>query len=329
MNFSLSLLKELWDARMAQGGVFLYDLNDARRRTLPEAPGIIVESVPGRAVREGGLNRPSADFTPVLLQPSGAYFNFCTIARSRKTAPQFLFAVDLPACDSAAGATIAVHVNYAPIDRWHFLAIPDPGALLPQHLNRRLLGAALALSEQAPPGELFLGFNSLGAFASVNHGHFHGLISDPAYPLPIENAAGRDLVVLPNGIRVAEVLDYPAGALVFTSAAANAPVLAEAAAAFARLLQREDIPPIAIVRPRTVYIGASSRVKPPKLAGAIGSLELAGRLHARAECFGDFTAADAREQLALGTLPRSRFMQFVERYREEWTVSWTERAAAV
>ncbi len=181
-------------------------------------------------------------------------------------------------------------------------------------LDARLLSAALAIVEEVPSGEIFLGFNSLGAFASVNHGHFHGMVTDPGLTLPIERAAKRAIAVRPNQVRIAQLWSYPAAALLFSSEGLSLLEIAQAAEGFINILQRENVPPIAVVRRRAVFIGASSRLKPPKLAGAIASIELGGRLHAHGEHFSSFTELDAHEQLAYGTVSRECFDQFTAQY---------------
>lgn len=67
-------------------------------------------------------------------------------------------------------------INNAPMTRSHFLVVPHPAARLPQVLTPYSVRTAIELCRGlAADGDsnLLLGFNSICAFASVNHLHLH------------------------------------------------------------------------------------------------------------------------------------------------------------
>ena len=82
-----------------------------------------------------------------------------------------------------AGKPVRLLYNKFPFARLHGLLAPEPVRELPQCLTPELHGWAWDLcAESGVPG-LCLGYNSLGAGASVNHLHFQSFV--PASPPPI------------------------------------------------------------------------------------------------------------------------------------------------
>uniref|UniRef100_A0A8C8RR11 GDP-D-glucose phosphorylase 1 n=1 Tax=Pelusios castaneus TaxID=367368 RepID=A0A8C8RR11_9SAUR len=82
-------------------------------------------------------------------------------------------------------------INVSPLEFGHVLLIPDPTLCLPQILTQELLQFGLeSVLLSAHPG-FRVGFNSLGAFASVNHLHLHGFYLD--WELLIETAPAEPL----------------------------------------------------------------------------------------------------------------------------------------
>uniref|UniRef100_UPI00358E45E4 GDP-D-glucose phosphorylase 1-like n=1 Tax=Myxine glutinosa TaxID=7769 RepID=UPI00358E45E4 len=93
-----------------------------------------------------------------------------------------------------------VVINVSPLEFGHVLLLPQPGLLLPQALSVRAVRLALrTLLLSAHPG-FRVGFNSLRAFASVNHLHLHAYYLE--HRLPVE---WTKLSVIP-GLRAANPL---------------------------------------------------------------------------------------------------------------------------
>jgi len=112
--------------------------------------------------------------------------------------------------DSWQGHDLRVLYNKFPLARHHLLVVPDAEQGLPQYLTRHYHEMAVELvqySQQCLPG-LYIGYNSLGAFASVNHLHFHVVIRERGFPVEAAHWTHR------GGNR-----DYPLTIRLFDSAA--------------------------------------------------------------------------------------------------------------
>lgn len=91
---------------------------------------------------------------------------------------------------SGSKGTLVV-INVSPLEFGHVLFIPDPSLCLTQILTYDLMRFGLeAILLSAHPG-FRVGFNSLGAFASVNHLHLHGFYLDQE--LLIESSSSQSL----------------------------------------------------------------------------------------------------------------------------------------
>lgn len=77
----------------------------------------------------------------------------------------------------------------SPIGYGHVLLIPRILDLLPQRIDRQSFSLALFLSKEARSPYFKVGYNSLGAFATINHLHFQ--VSNqpiPQFMVPILKA---------------------------------------------------------------------------------------------------------------------------------------------
>jgi diadenosine tetraphosphate (Ap4A) HIT family hydrolase len=83
------------------------------------------------------------------------------------------------------GNELRVLYNKFPLAPWHMLIVPNPALGHAQFLTAdyHFMAAQLVLQQQAALTGLTLGYNSLGAYASVNHLHFHGVIRERAFPV--------------------------------------------------------------------------------------------------------------------------------------------------
>ncbi len=86
------------------------------------------------------------------------------------------------------GRTVSFYFNKYPFARHHTLLVPEREVQRPQFLDRATLEWACRLLETAARDvpDLLLAYNAFGAWASVNHLHFHLLRR--ATPLPIMTA---------------------------------------------------------------------------------------------------------------------------------------------
>lgn len=119
------------------------------------------------------------------------------------------------------------------------LLIPRILECLPQRIDRDSFLLALHMAVEAGNPHFRLGYNSLGAFATINHLHFqvtylscvdvfyflcssypnHSLFSLQAYYLavtfPIEKAPTKKIATSASGVKISELLNYPVRGLVF------------------------------------------------------------------------------------------------------------------
>ncbi len=85
---------------------------------------------------------------------------------------------------SVGGRDLRLLFNKFPFARYHCLALIDAAAHKPQHLARRDVSDLLHVMDALQHLEgLAFAWNSLGAFASVNHQHWQMTLSDRAYPV--------------------------------------------------------------------------------------------------------------------------------------------------
>lgn len=121
---------------------------------------------PPRASRQlfGRLRRP--------FDPDGFHFNLPFLAK------EVLWEGPL------GGKFARLLYNKFPFARLHGLLVPEPQAALPQYLTPELHQWAWSLCSASGLPGLCLGYNSLGAGASVNHLHFQSFVQPE--PLPVQ-----------------------------------------------------------------------------------------------------------------------------------------------
>ncbi|NXC51015.1 GDPP1 phosphorylase, partial [Penelope pileata] len=198
-----------WQERMARG-LFRYRLAALPTRVLPGAMRLLAQLNVQRADLR---RRPQA--VRSLTQPfDPRQFNFTQIRpgevllRLRRSPP-------------AGADPVLVVINVSPLELGHVLLLPEPVLGLPQALTAPLLCAGLeAVLLSAQPG-FRVGFNSLGASASVNHLHLHGFYLGHA--LLVEQAPAEPLCPA-RGLGLLRCV--PAPALLFYTASTGLEALA-------------------------------------------------------------------------------------------------------
>lgn len=200
-------LLALWDER-AERGLFRYDVTACPTRVLPGVWGFVAQLNEGRAT----LKRPTEFRVDAVVQPfDGSKFNF-----KKAYAREVLFAfeprpggdharplpghplglaggrapgVPAPALEDGARMGSSPHlivINVSPIDYGHVLLVPSVLDDLPQLLTPATLRLALQFAQEAGNPYLRVGFNSLGAYATINHLHFQAYYL--AATMPYERA---------------------------------------------------------------------------------------------------------------------------------------------
>ncbi len=131
-----------------------------------------------RALRPPRVSRLAPDSLHRPFDPDGFHFNRPFMLDERYWE------------GTLVGRTASFYFNKYPFARHHTLLVPEREARRPQWLDRPTLEWAWAVLAEAVPRlpDLLLAYNAFGAFASVNHLHFHLLRRER--PLPIMAADG-------------------------------------------------------------------------------------------------------------------------------------------
>ncbi|XP_013806499.2 GDP-D-glucose phosphorylase 1 [Apteryx mantelli] len=184
-------LQEGWKHRM-ELGLFRYHLGELQTRVLPGPMQLVAQLNIQR-----GVEKRKSQVIHSIRQPFNPQeFNFTQIRPG-----EVLFRMcRSPAHPPAAGRPqldyVLVVINVSPLELGHMLLLPEPTLRLPQVLTPELLRFGLdAVLLSAHPG-FRVGFNSLGAFASVNHLHLHGFYLN--WPLLVESAPAEPLSPAPG-----------------------------------------------------------------------------------------------------------------------------------
>ncbi|CAL5417500.1 unnamed protein product [Camellia sinensis] len=210
-----SLLLGEWEDRM-QRGLFRYDVTACETKVIPGEYGFIAQLNEGRHLKK----RPTEFRVDKVLQPfDGNKFNFTKVGQE-----EVLFQFEASDEDNETqffpnapidveNSPSVVAINVSPIEYGHVLLIPWILECLPQRIDRVSFLLALYMAAEAGNPYFRLGYNSLGAFATINHLHFQAYYL--AVPFPIEKAPIREITTLNGGVKISELLNYPVRGLVF------------------------------------------------------------------------------------------------------------------
>eukprot|EP00937_MAST-01D_sp_MAST-1D-sp2_P002886 g2886.t1 len=224
-------LRELWLDRMRRGSFFFYQLRrqelDADTRVLQgfasasaETTGVELPFCVQFNRQRGTRKRRGVHVTDVRMPFDPNRFNFLQVKLEEvlfmlpNTASQDLGGGLTPVVSMSGLSPHLVVINASPIEEMHVLFCPRTFDRLPQQLTPDTLDAALAFAALSREPYLRMGFNSLGAGASVNHLHLH--MYHLGRELPVEACGTRTLLHLgPHGGSVQELVGYPIPGLCF------------------------------------------------------------------------------------------------------------------
>lgn len=209
-----SLLLGEWEDRM-QRGLFRYDVTACKTKVIPGRYGFIAQLNEGRHLQK----RPTEFRVDKVLQPfDGNKFNFTKIGQE-----EVLFQFEASEDDELQffpnapidvdNSPSVVAINVSPIEYGHILLIPRIFDCLPQRIDRESFLLALHMAAEAGNPYFRLGYNSLGAFATINHLHFQAYYL--AVPFPIEKAPTKKITILDSVVKISELVNYPVKGLVF------------------------------------------------------------------------------------------------------------------
>lgn len=191
---------ERWDRAMANG-VFRYTIDHIATRVIPGSKKYVAQLNTLRAIER----RKPQVITSVYQPFNPKSFNFTWVKSS-----EVIFnirKVQNPTCISNGTDTKTAEpdeisddvrhclvVNVSPMEYGHCLLLPEVDLMRPQVLTQKALEVAVETILLSKHRGFRLGFNSLCAFASVNHLHFHAYYLD--YELivdhcPVEHLGGK------------------------------------------------------------------------------------------------------------------------------------------
>ncbi|KAK5867628.1 hypothetical protein PBY51_012099 [Eleginops maclovinus] len=196
-----------WSDRMNRG-LFRYHLDDLQTRIIPGQHGYVAQL----NIQRGLQRRKPQEILSIQQEFNAKQFNFNKI-----NPEEIIFEMTN---DHEGGkdkgqlhecCRVFVLVNVSPLEFGHCLFVPDPSCCLPQVLTSFSIQVGIeSVLLSSDPG-FRVGFNSLGAFASVNHLHLHGYYLH--HELQIESVQVKPLVPEKRFYRL---LDFPAGFLFYT-----------------------------------------------------------------------------------------------------------------
>ncbi|KAJ4981065.1 hypothetical protein NE237_031902 [Protea cynaroides] len=235
-----SLLLGEWEDRM-QRGLFRYDVTACETKVIAGDYGFIAQLNEGRHLKK----RPTEFRVDKVLQPfDGNKFNFTKVGQEevlfqfeQSEDNETNFFPNAPIDVDHSPSVVAINVS--PIEYGHVLLIPRILECLPQRIDRENFLLALHMAVEAGNPYFRLGYNSLGAFATINHLHFQAYYL--AVPFPIEKASTRKITTIHGGVKISELLNYPVRGLVFEGGN-TLPDLSNAVSGSCICLQDNNIP---------------------------------------------------------------------------------------
>jgi len=135
-----------------------------------------------------------------------------------------------------------VLINVSPIEYGHVLLVPRVNDCIPQLVDQTSLLFALQFASEVHNPYFRLGYNSLGAFGTINHLHFQGYYLQ--MPYPAERAPTVPVLGFPErvrGVAVSRLEAYPVEGWVFEGAA-NVDSLAALVGALCMKLATLNVP---------------------------------------------------------------------------------------
>ncbi|KAJ3671623.1 hypothetical protein LUZ60_007702 [Juncus effusus] len=216
--FLNTLLLGQWEDRLSRG-LFRYDVTQCETKVIPGEQGFVAQLNEGRHLKK----RPTEFRVDRVLQPfDPAKFNFTKVGQE-----EVLFQLEQSsddsyyldrACVDANRAPNVVAINVSPIEYGHVLLIPRVLDCYPQRIDRDGFLLALHMASEANSPYFRLGYNSLGAFATINHLHFQAYCL--SVPFPVEKAPTETInfvknEILDKSVKISKLMNYPVRGLVF------------------------------------------------------------------------------------------------------------------
>eukprot|EP00210_Caulerpa_lentillifera_P006859 g6556.t1 len=205
----------LWENCFAKN-LFRYDVTACSTKTLSGVYGFIAQLNEGRATKK----RPTEFRVDQVLQS----FDEDKFHFGKAFMQEVLFQFDTDASmeclieeDVCAGRSPnLVMINVSPIEYGHVLLVPKVLDRLTQIVTSETMLLALQFTVAVDSPYFRLGYNSLGAYATINHLHYQGYYL--MAPYPVERAVTEELtghLMVHKKIRISQLKGYPVKGWVF------------------------------------------------------------------------------------------------------------------
>ncbi|XP_019631043.1 PREDICTED: GDP-D-glucose phosphorylase 1-like isoform X1 [Branchiostoma belcheri] len=237
-----------WDEAM-EAGMFRYKLDSLQTKILPGPLRFVAQLNVKRAQERRapqniiGMNHPfdPKKFNFTKIKPGEVVFELCP---QRDSSPQENGTMDThdrttsdetPASKRVKKSAHMVIINVSPLEYGNILMVPSLQDCLPQVLTEEALLLAMEMTLLSKHQGFRMGFNSLCAYSSVNHLHFHGYY--------LEHELGTESCVTVPFHSDIHVLndDYPALGFAFQLKGKDVTGLARQVYQVADYLQRHEI----------------------------------------------------------------------------------------
>ncbi|KAL6760859.1 hypothetical protein V8C86DRAFT_3188282, partial [Haematococcus lacustris] len=352
-----NVLSSLWED-CASRGLFRYDVTACPSRVIPGRWGFVAQLNEGRASKkrptEIVVDQVCQPFDPAKFHfgkavPSEALLQFESIVPSAATSlgcnsqdsftPQAREPATLPLLFDSAPVTPSsnlVLINVSPIEYGHVLLVPRTLQHLPQQLKADLVLTALHFAHEAGNPHFNVGYNSLGAYATINHLHFQAYFLGNSFPC--QSASSQLLSIIGPGsssssaaIKVSTLIDYPVRGFVMEALAAL-PQLAAVVGQATEALQASNVPFNMLITDKGTRVflwpqcyaerQAAKEVEEELLATGVNPavFEVAGHMVLkRAEDYQGMQEDLATRLLSAVSLPADRFQAVADLcFRQPW-----------
>ncbi|KMZ68798.1 GDP-L-galactose phosphorylase [Zostera marina] len=218
IDFLNTLVLGQWEDRMAQG-MFRYDVTACETKIIPGNHGFIAQLNEGRHLQK----RPTEFRVDCVLQNfDSKKFNFTKVGqkevlfRFEPSDGEPRYFEDAKVSPDSSGNVLAINVS--PIEYGHVLLIPRVLDCLSQKIDSESFLLAVHMASEAASPYFRLGYNSLGAFATINHLHFQAYYLSVAFP--VEKSPTKPISISKSsnksiGVTVSQLFGYPVRGLVF------------------------------------------------------------------------------------------------------------------
>jgi len=211
------MLLSAWDDKSSKG-LFKYDVSKCDTKKVPGTFEFVAQLNEGRATKK---RQTEFRMDNVCQSFDENKFNF-TKAKQDEVLFQFEMSLDdFTSCYEEKKIVESnasfVYINISPIEYGHVLLVPKVLQCIPQQMSTECLLTAIHMSVEVHNPCFKIGFNTLGAYASINHLHFQGYFLNA--PFPVERVETEYLAGYTNKtdkeLRVSKLLGYPVRSFVF------------------------------------------------------------------------------------------------------------------